>query len=131
MSKVAKLAKKWDVHIITTTHGSPTPNYPKHPMHATKKVQVLTKDFHSLSETWSITVNKQTGPHLDLKLESPRYTESLVGTLSADGKYLQLVGQHLTWTMNIDGDNMSGTGSARDNHNNHYGASCITMTKAK
>ena len=131
MAKVAKLATKWKASMIITAHGTPTPHHPKHPMHTTKKAQSLTNDRTSFSETWTLTVVKQTGPHLELMLESPRYKAFPVGTLSADGKFLQVVAEYLTWTLNIDGNTMSGTGTARNNHTNHYAAQCITMTVAK
>ncbi len=131
MAKAKKLPAKWSVHVIGTAQGTPMPHNPKHLVHSDKKVQSLQTNRTTFARTWILSVAKQTGPHLELILESPLYKEYPVGTLSADGKFLQIVGEYFSWTMHNEGNTMSGTGVARNNHSNHYAAQSITMSVIK
>lgn len=131
MDKVKKLPTKWSVHVLGTAVGTPMLHNPKHLMHSNKKVHSTENLWNTFSLTWSLKVAKQTGPHLELILESAIYKEFPVGTLSMDGKFLQIVGEYFSWTMHIDGKTMSGTGVARNHHCNHYAAHCITMSAIK
>ncbi|MCX6994431.1 MAG: hypothetical protein NTY13_01105 [Chlamydiae bacterium] len=131
MARVKKLPMKWSVHVIGTAQGWPMLHNPKHLMHSKEKVQFLESIWNTFSLTWTLKVAKQSGQHLKLILESPIYKEFPVGTLSMDGKFLQIVGEYFAWTMHIDGNTMSGAGVARNNHCNHYAAHCITMKAIK
>ncbi len=131
MAGVKKLPIRWSVHVIGTAQGCPMLHNPKHLMHSKEKAQSFESIWNTFSLTWTLKVVKQTGQHLKLILESPIYKEFPVGTLSMDGKFLQIVGEYFAWTMHIDGDIMSGSGFAINNHCNHYAAHCITMKAIK
>jgi|GEM_PF-1754424 len=131
MAKLPKLAAKWNANIAVTAHGTPAPHHPKHPLHLTKKEQVSVAARSSFTEKWLVTFVKQTGQHLEVTVQSPRYKGFLVGTISADGKFVQIVGEYLTWTLHIDDKSMSGVGTARNTHTGHFAAQTIIMTPAK
>ena len=71
-------------------------------------------------------------------LISPRgYRQVMVGTLSADGKLLQVVDSTRDFSLSVNGDKLSGCGSIHgiggtfENFSKNYSATCWDFTAVK
>ncbi|AUB82397.1 hypothetical protein THSYN_16570 [Candidatus Thiodictyon syntrophicum] len=90
--------------------------------------------FHENPVT--IKIARRQGRHLEVSLTTPLHTSALVGTLSADGRHLQLKGRQLSFFFDIDGNQMSGCGSANggsgtiENWLDNYSALCAELQAA-
>ncbi|HXP92310.1 MAG TPA: hypothetical protein VN905_02455, partial [Candidatus Binatia bacterium] len=109
------LPKTWNVHLVVTQLNDIAP---------IKHLSVSAKGAHKtfVEPKLKLTVVKQNGPHVHFTYESKRTKEALVGVLSPDGKVLQIVGEHLVWTLYGSGKKMSGPGSYHRHDTKHHGA---------
>ena len=81
------------------------------------KIKQTSKDsvrpFNSFDIPATITILKQDGRHLEFLYRSTNYESRYIGTLSADGKQIQIAYQQGSGSYTLEGDKLSGCGSGR------------------
>ncbi len=126
---VPVLPKEWRGTLTNTSIGAQTPNNPNHAK--------APKGWNIVDETRTLTVLRQEGRHLEFLLKSPRGEWKYIGTLSQDGKQLQLTSKIHDLPMTLSGNAMSGCGSARGGGGsfshwiNSYSAYCFEYSAVK
>lgn len=82
----------------------------------------------------SLTIIKQDGPHVEFTYQNPNYKAYEIGTISPDGKKLQIAYKGGSGTYDIIGNKLVGCGSGRVNEGpfgqwiNTYYAWCDDLT---
>ena len=123
------LPKEWRGTLTNTSIGAQTPNNPNHAK--------APKGWNIVDEARTLTVLRQEGRHLEFLLKSPRGEWKYIGTLSQDGKQLQMASKIHDLPMTISGSTMSGCGSARGGDGtfshwiNSYSAYCFEYSAVK
>ncbi len=126
---VPTLPKEWRGTLTNTSIGAQTPNDPNHAK--------APKGWNVVDEARTLTVLRQEGRHLEFLLKSPRGEWKYIGTLSQDGKQLQMSSKIHNQAMTISGNAMSGCGSARGGDGtfshwiNSYSAYCLEYSAVK
>jgi len=123
------LKKEWKGASTATIVGTPTPFHPKHKANIGRANPPT--GFNAFQEARTLEILSQHGRHLQMALISPRgYRQVMVGTLSADGKTLQVVDSTRELSLFVNGDQLSGCGSVRgiggtfENFFKNYSATC-------
>ena len=123
------LPKEWRGTLTNTSIGAQTPNNPNHAK--------APKGWNIVDEARTLTVLRQEGRHLEFLLKSPRGEWKYIGTLSQDGKQLQMASKIHDLPMIVSGNTMSGCGSARGGDGtfshwiNSYSAYCFEYSAVK
>jgi hypothetical protein len=130
------LRTEWKGIATVTAVGAPTPIHPHNKANVAPGDAVTS--WNAYQEVRSLQVIKQQGRHMELALISPRgYRRLMLGTLSVDGKQLQVVDATRDFLLSIDGDKMSGCGSVRGDDGsfeyfrNNYASICWDFTSVK
>ena len=82
----------------------------------------------------TLTIIKQDGPHVEFTYQNPNYKAYEIGTISSDGKKLQIAYKGGSGTYDIIGNKLVGCGSGRVNEGpfgqwiNTYYAWCDDLT---
>jgi hypothetical protein len=71
------------------------------------------KEWNIYNEPRTLTVLRQEGRHIELLLKGPKHETTWIGTLSKDGKQLQVAGKGAHVMFNLSGDSLSGCGTSR------------------
>lgn len=130
------LKKEWQGTSTATVVGAATPFHPRHK--ANIGAANPPTDWNAFQEARTLHILKQQGRHLEMVLISPRgYRQVMVGTLSADGKLLQVVDSTRDFSLSVNSDKLSGCGSVRgiggtfENFSKNYSATCWDFTAVK
>ncbi len=130
------LKKEWQGTSTATVVGAATPFHPRHK--ANIGAANPPTDWNAFQEARTLNILKQQGRHLEMALISPRgYRQVMVGTLSADGKLLQVVDSTRDLSLSVNGDKLSGCGSVRgiggtfEHFSKNYSATCWDFTAVK
>ena len=110
-SSVPMLPKVWTGVAGDTSIGAISRKNPLHYLHVGETNQV--KGWNTYDSPATLTILKQEGRHLDLEFKNPKYQINEVGTLSADGKQIQITSKEATGLFTISGDKITGCGSSR------------------
>lgn len=117
----ATFPREWKGIATVTAMGVHNPH---HPLHRTNTGQSQTPpSWNSYQEARTLQVLRQQGRHLELALISPRGNRAFLnGTLSADGRQLQVVDSIRSITLARQGNQLSGCGAVRgsDGTFDHY-----------
>jgi hypothetical protein len=127
---VPDLPKKWQVNVTATHDGLGTASKlaPHHPDHVGADAA---KGWKAFTEQWTLTIVKQEGRHIQARMSNSRADNPWIGTLSADGKLLQVATPVAGFALQITGDKMSGCGSGNTGDGMSYSALCFDMTAMK
>ena len=109
---VPVLPKIWQGNLSATHAGatSPSKHSPDHPDNGGPKGDAA---FSRTDEVRTLTVVRQDGRHLAGTWSSSRHVANWVGTLSMDGRQLQVATDtNSLFNLTIDGDRMYGCGGA-------------------
>ena len=91
---VPTLPKVWTGVAGDTSIGAISRKNPLHYLHVGETSQV--KGWNKYDSPATLTILKQVGRHLDLEFKNPKYQINEVGTLSADGKQIQITSKEAT-----------------------------------
>ena len=105
------LPKVWSGVAGDTSIGAISRKNPLHYLHVGEAKQV--KGWNTYDSPATLTILKQEGRHLDLEFKNPKYQINEVGTLSADGKQIQIASKEATGLFTISGDKITGCGTSR------------------
>ena len=105
------LPKVWTGVAGDTSIGAISRKNPLHYLHVGEAKQV--KGWNTYDSPATLTILKQEGRHLDLEFKNPKYQINEVGTLSADGKQIQIASKEATGLFTISGDKITGCGTSR------------------
>ena len=129
------ISKEWKGTFTLTAEGAPNILNPWHRDNVGQEKEV--KGWNAYESVAVITVQRQTGRHLELLMQAGKFQNTFVGTLSSDGRQLQMVSNNAAYLLSIVGEKISGCGIARGidktfNHwlNNHV-AFCYEFTAVK
>jgi hypothetical protein len=104
---IPQLPKNWSGIVSVTSMGNTYQT----------KINGASKDgvmpFNSFDIAATITIIKQEGRHLELLYRSANYESRYVGTLSMDGKQIQIAYQQGSGTYTLESNKLSGCGSGR------------------
>jgi len=110
-TSVPMLSKVWTGVAGDASIGAISRKNPLHYLHVGEANQV--KGWNKYDSSATLTILKQEGRHLELQFKSPRYQINEVGTVSADGKQIQITSKESTGLFTIEGDKITGCGSSR------------------
>ena len=110
-NSVPILPKVWTGVSGDTSIGAISRKNPLHYLNVGETGQV--KGWNTYDSAASLTVLRQEGRHLELQFKNPKYQINEVGTLSADGKHIQIASKEASGFFTIEGDKMTGCGSSR------------------
>ncbi|MCE7528821.1 hypothetical protein [Polynucleobacter sp. IMCC 29146] len=102
-----QLPKNWSGIVSVTAMG----NTYQTKVNSTSKVGEMS--FNSFDIPATITILKQEGRHLEFLYRSANYESRYVGTLSMDGKQIQIAYQQGSGSYTLEGNKLSGCGSGR------------------
>lgn len=131
---VTPLSTPWQGTMTVTSVGAPLAHHPMYTKNAGKAKAPAEWGFYD--DSLRLTVSRQEGRHLEVKLTSSRYTTVAVGTLSADGRKLQVKSSSLNLALDINGAQMSGCGTVNGGDgtlkqwNENYAAWCVELSAA-
>ena len=108
---IPTLPKVWTGVAGDTSIGAISRKNPLHYLHVGEASQV--KGWNIYDSPATLTILKQKGRHLELQFKNPKYQINEVGTLSADGKQIQITSKEATGLFTISGDKITGCGSSR------------------
>jgi len=104
---IPQLPKNWSGIVSVTSMGNTYQT----------KINEPSKDgvmpFNAFDIAATITIIKQEGRHLELLYRSANYESRYVGTLSMDGKQIQIAYQQGSGAYTLEGNKLSGCGSGR------------------
>lgn len=104
---IPQLPKNWSGLVSVTSMGNTYQT----------KTNGVPKDgvmpFNSFDIAATITILKQDGRHLELLYRSANYESRYVGTISMDGKHIQIAYQQGSGSYSLEGNKLSGCGSGR------------------
>jgi len=95
------------------------------------------QDWNTYDEPRTLTILRQDGRHLELLVKSSLTEDTMVGTLSVDGKQLQTADKNPQFLLTISADGLHGCGTSRgakgtfEDWLNKYTASCYDFTAMK
>jgi len=104
------LPKVWTGVAGDTSNGAISRKNPLHYLHVGKDKEV--KGWNVYDGPASITILRQEGRHLELQFKNPKFQINEVGTLSADGKQIQIASKEASGLFTIDGNKITGCGSS-------------------
>ena len=110
-TSVPMLPKVWTGVAGDTSIGAISRKNPLHYLHVGEANQV--KGWNKYDSPATLTILKQEGRHLDLEFKNAKYQINEVGTLSADGKQIQIASKEATGLFTIEGDKITGCGTSR------------------
>ena len=131
-ASVPILPKVWTGVAGDTSIGAVSRKNPLHYLHVGQDKEV--KGWNVYDGPASITVLRQEGRHLELQFKNPKFQINEVGTLSADGKQIQIASQEASGLFTIDGNKITGCGSSAGTNGlfghwlNSYSAWCDEYT---
>ncbi len=108
---VPSLSKNWKGISTGTSVGVTIGHNPNNPSSPDKGKQG--DEFNVFTVPGTLEVVAQKGRHVDLMYRSAYGQTRYIGTISADGKLIQLASFHSSAIFNIEGDRMSGCGESR------------------
>jgi hypothetical protein len=136
MKSMISLALGLGMYALVNAQGIPTlakvytGNTSETSINASKKnPKTQTQDV-----TATLTIIKQDGPHVEFTYQNPNYKAYEIGTISPDGKKLQIAYKGGSGTYDIIGNKLVGCGSGRVNEGpfgqwiNTYYAWCDDLT---
>jgi hypothetical protein len=129
------LPKEWKGSVSATSFGAVNRFNSKHADYVGQAESA--KDWNAFDESRTLTVIRQEGQHLELVLKGPKHENKWIGTLSKNGKQIQIAtkGDHIL--LNLSGNTLSGCGTGRGSNGvfehwlSHYAAICFDFTAAK
>ncbi|CAN1549924.1 hypothetical protein MCEZE4_02163 [Burkholderiaceae bacterium] len=104
---IPQLPKNWSGIVSVTSMGNTYQTKMK------QKSNDGVMPFNSFDISATITLLKQDGRHLEFLYRSTNYESRYIGTLSADGKQIQIAYQQGSGSYTLNGDTLSGCGSGR------------------
>lgn len=110
-NSVPTLAKVWTGVAGDTSIGAISRKNPLHYLNVGEAGQV--KGWNTYDSAATITVLRQEGRHLELQFKNPKYLINEIGTLSADGKHIQIASKEASGFFTIEGDKLAGCGTSR------------------
>tara|TARA_B110000503_G_C7145696_1_gene412837 strand:- start:954 stop:2285 length:1332 start_codon:yes stop_codon:yes gene_type:complete len=110
-SSVPMLPKVWTGVAGDTSIGAISRKNPLHYLHVGEANEV--KGWNKYDGPATLTILKQEGRHLELEFKNPKYQINEVGTLSADGKQIQIASKEASGLFTISGDKITGCGNSR------------------
>jgi hypothetical protein len=131
------LPKEWQGKLFVTSLGATDKFNPKHADNVGKENE--SQDWNAYDAPITLSIIRQEGRHFEIvhKHPNPRGEISYVGTLSADGKLLQIAGKNYEYFLNLAGDTLSGCGNGRGSDGtfaswkDKYSAVCFTFTAVR
>jgi hypothetical protein len=133
--QVVTIPKEWKGTFTLTAEGAPNVLNPWHRSNVGQAKEV--KGWNAYDSVAVITLQRQTGRHLELLMQAGKFQNTFVGTLSSDGKQLQMVSNNAAYLLSIVGEKISGCGVARgidqtfSHWLNSYVAFCYEFTAIK
>jgi len=125
---VPVLPTTWEGRMTGTQTGPGTTVVSRHsPVHPDHVGADAAKGWKSFNNPYTLRIVRQDGRHIEANLVSDRHTSVWVATLSADGKTMQATGPTAKYLLQIDGNRMSGCGSAHYTDGT-YSALCLELT---
>ena len=126
----------WKGTDTNTAFGAPSKHHPLY--EGTVGKEGAAKGWNTLAEPRELIIIKQVGRHIEAIFKSTRSEAKFVGTISLDGKQLQLVSPVASINLAIIGNKeLSGCGSARggkgdfDHSMKNYAAICWDLKADK
>ena len=105
------LPKEWKGTVSATSFGAVNRFNLKHSDHVGEADAA--KDWNTYDDPRTMTILRQEGQHLELVLKGAKHEIKWIGTLSKDGKQLQVVGKGAHVVFNVSGESLSGCGTSR------------------
>ena len=105
------LPKVWTGVAGDTSIGAISRKNPLHYLNVGESGQV--KGWNTYDSAATFTVLRQEGRHLELQFKNPKYQITEIGTLSADGKHIEIASKEASGFFTIEGDKLTGCGSSR------------------
>jgi len=109
-ASVLILPKVWTGVAGDTSIGAVSQKNPLHYLLVGKDKEP--KGWNTYDGPASITVLRQEGRHLELQFKNPKFQINEVGTLSADGKQIQIASKEASGIFTIEGDKITGCGNS-------------------
>jgi len=109
-ASVPTLPKVWTGVTGDTSIGAVSQRNPLHYLLVGKDKEP--KGWNTYDGPASIKVLRQEGRHLELQFKNPQFQINEVGTLSADGKQIQIASKDAKGLFTIDGDKITGCGNS-------------------
>ena len=104
---IPQLPKNWSGLVSVTSMGN------TYQTNINKASKDGVMPFNSFDIAATITILKQDGRHLELLYRSANYESRYVGTLSIDGKQIQIAYQQGSGSYTLEGNKLTGCGSGR------------------
>jgi hypothetical protein len=129
------LPKEWKGRVSVTSMGSVGKHNPKDASNVGK--DKAETGWNAYDAQRSLIIVRQVDQHIDAIWKSAKDETPLVGTISFDGKQVQLSGKNKVFLLNIDGNKMYGCGSTRgegglfDHWFNNYSTHCTEFIAVK
>jgi len=130
------LPKEWKGTMTATSMGATNNHNPNH--HTLVGKDKAPTGWNVYEEVRTLTITRQEGRHLEAIMKSPRgHEKQLIGTLSKDGKQIQITSKHGAILVSLSGDTLSGCGTGRGSDGsfehwlNSFSASCLNLVAAK
>jgi hypothetical protein len=111
-----ELPKVWQGFVTVTSIGAQDRHNPRHEGNVGKDKAIT--GWNTYQIPFTLTVLRQEGRHLQLSYQSEHIQTDDIGTLSADGKQLQIAFINGTGVYEINGNKMTGCGSTRGGKGN-------------
>jgi hypothetical protein len=105
------LPKVWTGVAGDTSIGAISRKNPLHYLNVGEAGQV--KGWNTYDSAATYTILRQEGRHLELQFKNSKYQINEIGTLTADGKHIQIASKEASGFFTIDGDKLTGCGSSR------------------
>jgi hypothetical protein len=112
------LAKEWNGRVAVTSMGSVGKHNPKDATNVGKDKAAI--GWNAYSAQRSLIIVRQVDQHIEAIWRTAKDDTPLVGTISFDGKQLQLSGKNKLFLLNIEGNKMFGCGTTRG-EGGHFG----------
>jgi hypothetical protein len=129
------LPKEWKGTVSATSFGAVNRFNLKHPDHVGEAGAA--KEWNAFDEARTLTVIRQEGQHLELVLKGPKHENKWIGTISKNGKQIQIATKSDHILLNVSGNTLSGCGTGRGSNGtfehwlSHYAAICFDLTAVK
>ena len=130
------LPKEWKGTMTATSMGATNHHNPNHHTLVGKDKAPTGWNVHEEART--LTITRQEGRHLEATLKSPRgHGIQWVGTLSKDGKQIQVATKGGSLLFSLTGDSLSACGTGRGSDGgfehwlNSFNAACFDFVAAK
>ena len=110
-NSIPVLTKVWTGLAGDSSIGAISRKNPLHYLHVGEANQV--KGWNKYDGPATMTILKQDGRHLEMQFKNPKYQINQVGTLSADGKQIQITSKEASGLFTIEGDKITGCGTSQ------------------